>query len=326
MGGDREHVNGHAASLPFGAEVHDGGARGARARDPAERVEHVVAAEREHRRERRVDPLGGNRVARAAGARARAACAGSTRRRPCARRPCGRARRAARTGSRSSSRRSRARRRASGRAPASCGPSAASSRVVDSDEARDRVGLRAPRPAPRREGCSRSSSAIPSCSASRRSAGPRSDQVRARDQDRRRDPEERKYRETLGVVRDLRRPEHARRHGEEVRLQDRSGYDVGRGQRLAGLHALDRGRHVRRPAAAVRVDQEEREALGQRRRHRLCRPARAGSPCRGASPRGRRPFRPRPEEELDRRGPRLGSTAARGRAAARARPDRGASR
>ena len=120
--------------------------------------------------------------------------------------------------------------------------------------------------------------------------------------DRRRDSEEAEYRKTLGVVGDLRRPEHACRHGDEIRLQDRPGYDIPGGKRLSGAHALDRIGHVRRSPAALRVDQEERKPLRQRRRDRF---AGALQPGHGLAERGldRVGLFGGHQEELDRGGP-----------------------
>ena len=103
------------------------------------------------------------------------------------------------------------------------------------------------------------------------------------DEDRSCDSQKRIERQALRVVRDFRRAEDAGRHREEIRLEDRPGYDVRRGPSLPGLDARHRRGQIVDPAAAIAVDREKREAVRQRGRNGL---AGADQPLRGLAQRG----------------------------------------
>ena len=142
------------------------------------------------------------------------------------------------------------------------------------------------------------------------------------------DPEEAEERKALGVVRDLRRPENARRHGEEIRLQDRPGYDVRRGQRLAGARRA-RPRPPR-PSTAPAA----RRASIRKKENPSGSGAGTGLPARSqllhglapASPASASAFSRGLEEERDGRRAQRARTAGPGRAEDRAPRDRAASR
>ena len=224
MRGDRENVNRHGRFLLVIPEIHDGDARGRVPAARRRRCEHAWRPQASIARERRIDPLGRDRRPRQQ--RPREALA-----------PVRRSTSLLALGGLARAvgellelvgdllrRASRARPRATRRAPRAAGPSAARLSAVASASARHGVGLRArARPAAAAADGEQVLLGDAELFGQAPLGGPAQDDVRARQEHRRRDPEEREERKALRVVRDLRRPENARRHGEEIRLQDRAG-------------------------------------------------------------------------------------------------------
>src|SRR5207245_4520568 len=83
--------------------------------------------------------------------------------------------------------------------------------------------------------------------------------MRARQQHGKRKSKDREEGESLGVVRDLRRSQDARRDGHEPRFEHRPRQDVGRGPGFLSRNPRGGGGEILDPAALAAVDREERE-------------------------------------------------------------------